>query len=124
MNSRASHCYCCYYSVKGEKGLEILLLTEWIESVLGGLIGLAGGIVGTYFSIKNTNSPRERSFMIKGAIACFIGVCIFLSLLFLLPKSYRGFIWVPYIILLTLGIVYGNKTHQKIKDKESKKNKL
>ncbi|MBN2591019.1 MAG: hypothetical protein JXA96_14225 [Sedimentisphaerales bacterium] len=96
-----------------------VLLIEWIGSVLGIFIGLAGGIVGTYFSIKNTNSPRERSFMIKVGIVCLAGVFIFLALLFLLPKSYRWFIWIPYAIVLALGISYGNKTQQKIREHES-----
>jgi len=36
----------------------------WIGGVAGSVIGLAGGIAGTYFCITHTNGPRERSFMI------------------------------------------------------------
>ena len=98
-----------------------VLLISGIANVLCGLIALAGGIVGTYFSIKNTNGPRERSFMIKAGVVCLAGVLIFLGLLFLLPKSYRWFIWIPYAILLAFGILYGNKAQQKIRDQESQK---
>ena len=39
----------------------------WIGAIAGAVIGLAGGAVGTWFSIRNTNGPRERAFMVKAA---------------------------------------------------------
>lgn len=36
-----------------------------IAGIIGCAIGVASGTVGTYFSIKNTNGPRERAFLIK-----------------------------------------------------------
>ncbi len=80
----------------------------WIGGIAGGIIGLAGGVVGTYFSVKNTKGPRERSFMIKSAVVCWTGILFFLGLLLALPDPYRWFIWIPYGILLPLGITFGN----------------
>ncbi|MFA5344576.1 MAG: hypothetical protein WC381_11535 [Kiritimatiellia bacterium] len=90
-----------------------------IGGVVGSIIGLAGGIIGTYFSIKKTNSPRERAFTIRAAVVGWIAILLFLALLFTLPNPYRWFMWIPYGILLPLGIVYGNKTQQRIRQEES-----
>ncbi len=90
-----------------------------IGGIIGGLVGVAGGIVGTYFSIKNTNGPRERSFMIKAGVVCWIAILVFLGLLLALPDPYRWFMWIPYGILLPLGIIYGNRKQQAIRQEES-----
>jgi len=85
-----------------------------------GVIGLAGGVVETYFSIKNTNGPRERSFMIKSAVVFWIAILIFLGL----PNPHRWFMGIPYSILLLLGIIYGNRKQQAIRQAESQNNEL
>jgi hypothetical protein len=36
--------------------------------IVGSIVGLAGGVIGTYFSIKNTKGPRERAFTVKSAV--------------------------------------------------------
>ncbi len=91
----------------------------WIGGIAGGLIGLIGGIIGTYFSIKNTNGPRERAFMVKASVVSWIAIILFLGLMFALPNPYRHFLWIPYAILLPLGIVFGNRTQQRIRREES-----
>jgi hypothetical protein len=94
-------------------------LWGWIGGIAGGVIGLAGGVIGTYFSIKNTNGPRERYFMIKSVGVCWIAILIFLGLLLGLPTPYRWFLWTPYSVLLPLGIIYGNRRQQAIRQEES-----
>lgn len=91
----------------------------WIGGIIGGVIGLIGGIIGTYFSIKNTNGPRERAFMVKAGVVCWMAIFLFLGLMFALPTPYRYFVWVPYSILLPLGIRFGNRTQQRIRREES-----
>lgn len=81
----------------------------WAGGIIGGVIGIVGGIIGTVCSIKNTKTARARSFMIKSSIVTWIALAIFLALLFALPSPYKWFMWIPYGILLPLGIVYGNK---------------
>jgi hypothetical protein len=95
-------------------------LWGWIGGIAGGVLGFAGGVVGTYFGIKNTNGPRERSFVIGSAIVCWIAILLFLGLLLALPNPYRWFLWIPYSILLPLGICYGNRQQQAIRQQESR----
>jgi hypothetical protein len=89
-----------------------------IGGIAGSLIGIAGGLVGTYFSIKRTNGPKERQFMIKVSVVIWVAISIFLACMFLLPSQYRGYMWIPYGIMLGLGIPYINKTQQKIRKLE------
>lgn len=91
----------------------------WIGGIAGGVIGLLGGIIGTYFSVKNTNGPRERAFVMKSAGVCWLGVIIFLVLLLALPNPYRWLVWIPYAILLPIGITYGNRKQESIRRQES-----
>ena len=90
-----------------------------IGGIIGGVVGLAGGMVGTYFSIKNTNGPRERAFMVKASIIIWIAVILFLGLMFVLPNPYRYLLWIPYGILLPLGIIHINRAQQSIRKEES-----
>ena len=97
---------------------------ELIEGIVGSIIGIAGGIFGMYCGIKGTKGPRERSFMIKSSIVCWVAILVFFVLLVGLPNPYRWFMWIPYAILLPLGIIYGNRTQQRIRREESQNNNL
>ena len=90
-----------------------------VGSIGGSVLGFSGGLVGSYFSIKRTNGPRERAFMIRSVIVCWAAILMFLGLLLALPDPYRWLIWIPYGILLPLGIVYGNRRQQAIRQEES-----
>ena len=91
----------------------------WIIGIIGAVIGLLGGIFGTYMSVKNTKGPRERAFMIKSSVICWIAILVFLGLLFTLPSPYCHLLWIPYVILLIAGIVVSNRTQQRIRQEES-----
>ena len=93
-------------------------IVGWVGAIVGSVVGLAGGMVGTYFSIKKTNGPRERTFMIRWAIACWIAILLFVALLFALPSPYRLLLWIPYTVLLPLGTVYGNRRQESIRQQE------
>lgn len=94
-----------------------------IGGIAGGILGLLGGIAGAYFSIKNTNSQRERAFVIKCSVVCFIAISVFCALMLTLPSPSRHFLWIPYSILLPWGIVVGNRKQQRIRETESQNNK-
>jgi hypothetical protein len=62
--------------------MEYGTVTGWVGAVAGGLLGVLGGAIGTYFTIKNTNGPRERLFAIKASIICWV----FVALVFAIQK--------------------------------------
>ena len=90
-----------------------------IGGLAGGGLGLLGGAIGTYFSIKNTSGSRERAFMIRVAVIAWIGVTAFLAGLLLLPKPYNFLLWVPYGIALPLSIRWCNRRQQQIRMEEA-----
>ena len=90
-----------------------------VGGIIGSVIGILGGAIGTYFSIKNTNGPLERAYMVKVSIVVWVAVILFLALLLFLPKPYNMLMWIPYGILLPLGIYTINKRIQKIRQLEA-----
>ena len=92
-------------------------------ALIGGLagcgVGIIGGLVGTFASIRNTSGSRERAFTIKASIICWIVGITFLVLLLLLPTPWRFALWIPYGVLMPLGIVAWNRTQQRIRQEES-----
>ncbi len=90
-----------------------------IGGILGTIFGIAGGVIGTYCSIKNTKGPLERAFMIKASVIAWIAITIFLVLMFVVPNPYRLWLWVPYGILLSLGIIKLNKRVAEIREIEN-----
>ena len=91
-----------------------------VGGIIGGIIGLTGGAIGTYASIKNTEGPRERKFMVRAAIVAWVGITLFLVLLFVLPTPYRWLIWIPYGVALPLAIVSLNRKQQAIRSDEER----
>jgi hypothetical protein len=91
-----------------------------VGGIIGGLLGLAGGAIGTYASIKNTAGPLERQFMVRTAIVAWVVVTLFLILLFVLPSPYRWLIWFPYGVALPLAIVSLNRKQQAIRLEEQR----
>jgi hypothetical protein len=62
-----------------------------IGAIAGSLIGGAGGLTGTCFSIRNTNGPRERAFVIRTVIMLWIGVAAFLAAMLFLREVRSGY---------------------------------
>lgn len=93
--------------------------TGWIIGWVGAGLGILGGLVGQYFSIRNTNSLRERAFMIKASVVFWIALVLFLGLMFALPNPYRHLLWIPYGILLPLGVKLVNRMQQNIRNADS-----
>ncbi len=84
-------------------------LVGLVGGIAGGVLGVMGGIVGTYFSIKNTNGPKERAFMVRAAILCWLGISVFLVCLFLLPLLWRLLLWLIYTPSLFWFIRWANQ---------------
>ena len=99
--------------------MDFSILGGWIGGILGAVLGTLGGVIGTYVSIRNTNGPRERAFAIKASIVCWVFVLAFVAGLLLIPGWYRHLLWIPYGILLFVGIRLWNKTQLRIRQEES-----
>ena len=89
-----------------------------VGAIIGSVIGVAGGAIGTYFSITNTNGPMERAFMVKVSVIAWVAILLFLGLMMLLPSPYRILLWIPYAVLLPLGIIKTNKRVTEIRESE------
>ena len=85
----------------------------------GGLVGTLGGAVGTYFSIRNTAGPRERAFVVRASVLCWVAVVLFLIALILTPRPYAWLLWVPYSLLLPLAILAWNRRQALIRSEEA-----
>ena len=86
--------------------------TATLAEMAGGLIGLLGGIVGTWASIRNTGGPRERAFVVRACVVVWAGGIVFLA-------PWRHLLWIPYGILLPLGIITWNRAQQRIRREET-----
>lgn len=92
--------------------------TGAIGAIAGSVIGIFGGIIGTYFSIKNTKGPKERSFVMKASALTWVTIAIFLCAILLLHSPYNNLMWLPYGLLLGFGIQKFNETQKRIRDAE------
>ena len=90
-----------------------------LGAIIGSAIGVLGGIAGTYFSIKNTRGPRERAFVIKASILAWVLVAGLVGAMLILPGPLRYWVWLPYAVILLLGILAWNRKQAKIRQEES-----
>ena len=88
-----------------------------LAGIIGSILGFLGGAVGTYFSIKNTNGPRERSFMIRAAIITWVGLGLVAATFFLLPEA-KIWVWLSCFAVLPFAIVYCNRRQESIRREE------
>ncbi len=89
-------------------------------AIVGSALGLLGGAVGTWFSIRNTHGPKERAFVVRAAVVAWAAVTVFLAAMLLLPTPYRFLLWIPYAVLLPLGIRKWNREQARIRDEEAR----
>jgi Na+/alanine symporter len=91
----------------------------WAVAILGSAVGVAGGLLGTYFGVRSAKGPRERGFLIRAAISCWVLVLAFAAGLALIPGWYRYLLVVPYGIVLLMGIGWCNRVQARIRREES-----
>ena len=91
----------------------------FIGGIIGSVLGVLGGAIGTNCSIRNTQGPRERAFMIRASVIAWIAVTLFIVLMIVLPHPYRLWLWLPYGILLPLGIMKINRGIAEIRAAET-----
>lgn len=59
-----------------------------IGAIVGSFIGVMGGAIGVYVSLKNASRPRERALMIRFAGTTALWLLILVGWLFLMPNPW------------------------------------
>jgi RNA polymerase sigma factor (sigma-70 family) len=107
-------------AAKGAPAAKTLIATGLTGAILGPIVGLLGGIFGSWCSIKNTKSPRERWFMIKMTILLWvlltllIGTPLVLMLSGATPRSSYWICFTAFFVVLVPLIFWGNAHQRKI----------
>jgi hypothetical protein len=94
-----------------------------VGGIVGSVMGVMGGVIGTWASIANTNGPRERAFVIRASVLCWLGIMAFLAGLFLVPSPWNLLLWIPYGPLLVISIRKWNREQMRIRDEEAGRTK-
>jgi RNA polymerase sigma factor (sigma-70 family) len=105
-------------AAKGTPAAKTVLAAGLSGAILGPVLGLLGGVFGTWCSIRSTNSPRERRFMIRMAILTWLlllvlgGVPLTLALAGLIPRWVLWSCVVTFFVLL-LPLIFWSNAHQR-----------
>ena len=99
--------------------MDWIRVSAWIGPIVGGGIGLLGAMIGTYFTVRNTSGPRERRFVIKASILCWIIVLLFVTGMVLIPGWYKLLLIISYLIGLIVGIRKWNEIQFRLQREES-----
>lgn len=90
-----------------------------LGGILGSIGGILGGVFGTWCAVRNCAGPRERAYIVRVAVVGWLLVLGFVAALLLLPHPERMWLWLPYGILLSLGIVTVNRRQQQLRQEEA-----
>lgn len=78
-------------------------------------VAISGGIVATYYNVRNVSGPKERSFVIQ---VCTVSWLIVLSLLlfaYFLPSPHRFIVSGLYLVICPLMVFRWTNKHQLIR---------
>lgn len=81
-----------------------------LGAVFGSVIGVAGGLLGTWMSLRNVPSGAQRDFMKKAAALGWVGLLGFTATTLLVPVPGKWLLWIAYGPLLLWFIRYVNHT--------------
>lgn len=89
-----------------------------LEGVIGAALGIVAGLVGTYFSIRNTRGARERRFVICVAVVAWVTLAILAAAVFLLP-SMRGWVPIVLVFMVVVGVPLMNRRQEIIRREDA-----
>ena len=112
-------------SAKGAAALPFIAI--W----LGPVIGLLGGIFGTARSIRGTETPRERRFVVRMSVVIWVYVLVSIAILFSLSyfaeKRHWAFrtqtlaqcaVWSVYVAVLIVMVLKYRRLHEQLRRAE------
>jgi len=92
-----------------------------IGGIAGTAIGIAGAVVGVRGSLRNTQTPPERRFMVRSSVllvavmALLIGVPLLLSLMGVLPRWAYWTAFALFFVLLGPAIARINRRQAELR---------
>ncbi|WP_353565564.1 hypothetical protein [Haloferula sargassicola] len=92
--------------------------SDLIAGITGSVLGVAGGLIGTYFSYRRARSARERRFVIRTSTATFVFVGSFLAILILFPQA-RPMVFPSYVLVLSGGMILLDRRWRRIRKEEA-----
>lgn len=90
------------------------MTTGELGGLIGAVIGVAGGVFGSYCSIRNAPPGPPRRFMIRTCIACFVLIALFLAGIVWCNRAAPNMVWILWIVYapaLFLGIGVINRRY-------------
>lgn len=81
---------------------------------------MGGDIAGTSAGIRNTRGPRERAFMVRTSLWCWLAGGLFLAGLLLLPKAWARLMRSPYAVAWHLDICRVNRCRAALRSEDAR----
>lgn len=109
---------------KGASVAKTFVAAGFSGAVLGPILGLLGGVLGSWCGIKNTNSPRERRFMIRMTVLLWlllfalVGLPLTMVLAGMVPPWICWSCLGMFFVLLLPLIFWGNARQRRIQIEE------
>jgi RNA polymerase sigma factor (sigma-70 family) len=103
---------------KGTPAAKTVMAAGLSGAILGPIFGLLGGLLGAWCSIRNTNSPRERRFVIRMTILVWlllfalVGLPMTLALAGVISRA-AFWSWATAFFVLLLPLILWGNAHQK-----------
>lgn len=91
----------------------------WGVALFGAAVGVLGGVLGTYATLKNTKGPRERAFVVRASALCWVLILAFVVAIVRIPGWYNLIMFIPYVILLVFAGWWWNQAQMRIRREES-----
>ena len=101
-----------------------------LGGIVGSVLGVLGGIVGTYFYIKNAKTPAERIFVTRFSAGLWmaglllVGLPVVLSLIGLVPEWFDGVTVILFGILLAPANWWANRRRATLRERQGPGNSV
>ncbi|MEQ8763483.1 MAG: hypothetical protein RL885_06125 [Planctomycetota bacterium] len=92
---------------------------QWTLIAVGPAIGIAGGVFGTWMSVRAARSAPERAFVIWSSIGILVLVSTFVVALSIIPTWHKHLLWPLYAAGLTYSTRAINRRQTELREAAS-----